>query len=209
MFAPGSSRIVGPVLGIAVALAVLGLFEPREPFRGLFFGAMVTVLVVVAFLGWFFRDPERRPGPGVVSAADGRVLAVSEEGERWQVAVFMNVTDVHVNRSPVDARVTRVSDGGKGFRPAYRADADHNVRRSYTLETRLGEVEVVQRTGAVARRLVSFVAPGATLRKGDRFGMIVLGSRVDVFLPRATTRVAVAVGDRVRAGETTIAEELA
>ena len=205
MFAPGAGRPLGAVAVVLVLVgALVGLRVVPDLFAGV--AALVVAVGLWAFLAVFFRDPERRPGPGVVSPADGRVRLVAQEGDRWRVSVFMNVTDVHVNRLPLDARVESIGDAGEGFRPAYRADADHNVRRAYRLATALGPVEVVQMTGIVARRLVSFVRPGSSGRKGDRFGMIVLGSRVDVLLPTATTRPTVKVGDRVRAGASTIAE---
>ncbi|HEV2230584.1 MAG TPA: phosphatidylserine decarboxylase, partial [Thermoplasmata archaeon] len=84
-------------------------------------------------------------------------------------------------------------------------DAQHNLQRSYRLETEIGEVEVIQMTGLVARRLVSLVREGERRAKGDRLGMIVLGSRVDLLLPSDRVRVSAAIGDRVRAGETPIA----
>jgi phosphatidylserine decarboxylase len=159
------------------------------------------------FFAIFFRDPERNPGDGAVSAADGRVTLVAEEEGRWRIAVFMNVTDVHVNRFPLDAEVETVEDSGAGFRPAYAPDAMHNVQRRYRLITRYGPVEVIQMTGILARRLVSLVRPTETYRKADRLGMILLGSRVDVLLPVGAFRPAVKAGDRVRAGESTIAVE--
>jgi phosphatidylserine decarboxylase len=207
VFAPGAARPLGAgaiVLLVVATLVGFGLV----PDRWTAVAALVVAAAVWVFLAVFFRDPERTPGPGVVSSADGRVRAVEREGDRWRISVFMNVTDVHVNRLPVDARVESVGDAGSGYRPAYRPDADHNVRRTYRLATALGPVEVVQMTGVVARRLVSFVRPGSEGKKGDRFGMIVLGSRVDVLLPAATAEPTVKVGDRVRAGASAIAREL-
>ncbi len=206
MFAPGAGRPLGAV-GIVLLLCAVLLALGILPHPLAAWAVLGVAAAVAGFLAWFFRDPERRPGPGIVSAADGRVRSVEREGDRWRVSVFMNVTDVHVNRLPLDARVASVGDAGAGFRPAYRAEADRNVQRHYVLETPLGPVEVVQMTGILARRLVSFVRAGWAGRKGDRFGMIVLGSRVDVLLPGARATPAVRVGDRVRAGETTIARE--
>ena len=207
MFAPGAGRPLGAVavvLLLVAGLVALGVV----PDRTAAIGAILVVTALWVFLAVFFRDPERVPGTGVVSAADGVVRAVAREGDRWRVSVFMNVTNVHVNRLPTDARVEAVSDAGAGFRPAYRPDADHNVRRSYILATGLGPVEVVQMTGILARRLVSFVRVGSEGRKGDRMGMIILGSRVDVLFPAARATPSVRVGDRVRAGTTTIAREV-
>ena len=208
MLAPGAGRIVGPVAGLSVVLALLAYLENGAALRALLVAAAAVSIAVSAFLLWFFRDPERVPGRGIVSAADGRVVKVVADGDRWQVAVFMNVTDVHVNRFPLTAQVDRVHEVGSGFRAAYRPDAEHNLQRRYSLSTAIGPVEVVQMTGVVARRLVTLVAAGRSYAKGARLGMIVLGSRVDVFLPRDRTRIVVAEGARVRAGETTIAEEV-
>lgn len=178
--------------------------------RGLLLPALAAVAVgwaLWAFLLVFFRDPDRPTGAGIVAAADGRIQLVERGGGRVRVATFMNVTDVHVNRFPLDGAVLGLSTEGAGHRPAYRADAHHNHRRHYRLETEIGEVEVVQMTGILARRLVSLVRVGDRRGKGERLGMILLGSRVDVLLPEDRVVLRVQVGDRVRAGSTTIAEE--
>ena len=207
MFAPGAGRPLGA--GAVVLLLLAGLFATRvlpDPIAGAF--ALGAAAALWLFFAVFFRDPERVPGTGIVSAADGRVRAVEREGDRWRISVFMNVTNVHVNRFPLDARVEGTTNAGSGFRAAFRPDADRNVRRHYALASDLGPVEVVQITGVVARRLISFVRPGDGRRRGDRLGMIVLGSRVDVLLPAARCAPVVRVGDRVHAGSTSIAREL-
>ena len=206
MFAPGAARWL--VVGAALLLVgwLLTLLEiGRAPY------VPVALLLVVTglwlFFAVFFRDPDRPLGEGVVAAADGVVRAVTEEGDRTRVSVFMNVTDVHVNRVPTDATFAAIGTAGAGYRPAYRPDADRNVARTYDLTTAYGPVQVVQITGILARRLVSFVRVGDARRKGDRFGMIVLGSRVDVIFPSARLVPSVRVGERVWAGRSTIARE--
>jgi phosphatidylserine decarboxylase len=207
VLAPGALRLVGPVaalLVLAAALAYLG-----GPAHALLTLAIVAGLAaVLGFLLVFFRDPDRAPGDGIVSAADGRVLRVERADGRWTVSVFLSVVDVHVNRLPIDGTFESIETGGSGFRPAYRPDAGSNVQRRYRLSTSLGPVEVVQVTGIAARRLVSFVRAGDRRAKGDRFGMIVLGSRTDVILPAERAEPVVRVGDRVRAGSSTIARVL-
>ncbi|MHB1434914.1 MAG: phosphatidylserine decarboxylase [Thermoplasmata archaeon] len=210
MFAPGASRPIAFTAALAVLSALIGLGGiPTGALRDGLFGGSVGFAVVAIGLAIFFRDPERAPGEGVVSAADGRIRGVDREGDLWRISVFMNVTDVHVNRFPVAARVEVIGTAGEGFRPAYREEARHNVRRSYRLVGEHGVIEVTQMTGAVARRLVSFVRPGAQYAKGDRLGMIALGSRVDVCLPAEAYTPTVRVGDRVTAGVTTIARDRA
>ena len=204
MFAPGVGRLLGAT---AAALALLaGLVATGTiPHPVAAYGALLVGAAVWAFLAVFFRDPERAIGEGIVSAADGRIRAVEREGDRWRISVFMSVTNVHVNRWPIDLTVDAIRQEGHGFRAAYRPDADRNVRRHYTATSALGPIEVVQITGVLARRLVSFVHPGTSGRKGERFGMIVLGSRVDVLLPADRVTPTVSVGDRVRAGASPIA----
>jgi phosphatidylserine decarboxylase len=206
VFAPGAGRpiAVGAVILLLVGIAVsLRVLPPSVPLLA----ALAAAVVFWAFFAWFFRDPDRSTGQGVVSAADGRVRAVALEGERTRISVFMNVTDVHVNRMPLDATVARIGTAGSGYRPAYRPDAERNVARTYDLDSTYGPVQVVQVTGILARRLVSFVRPGDRRHRGERFGMIVLGSRVDVLLPTARLVAVVQPGDRVWAGRSTIARE--
>jgi phosphatidylserine decarboxylase len=206
VFAPRAGRFLGPAAGLAVLFAAL-LWSGLLPEAVWGLGLFAVALALTVFFAVFFRDPERAPGEGIVAAADGRVRAVETEGATLRVSVFMNVTNVHVNRLPIDARVESVSSSGSGHLPAYRADAAHNVQRRYELATAIGPVAVVQITGVLARRLVSFVKTGSVGRKGDRFGMVVLGSRVDVLLPADRVVPTVRVGDAVRAGTSTIARE--
>jgi phosphatidylserine decarboxylase len=205
VFAPHSGRY------LLVGAAVLLLWGAAELLgwihNDLWLAVFALAFVLWAFLAWFFRDPERAVGDGIVSAADGRVTMVGAEGDRWQIAVFMNVTDVHVNRFPMDGTVTSITPAGRGFRPAFDKDANHNQRLHYQLDTAIGPVEVIEMTGLVARRLVPLVAPGDARKKGDRLGMIVMGSRVDVFLPKDRIIPLVVPGQRVRAGTTPIARE--
>ena len=207
MLAPGAGRRIAPV-ALAVAAAEVVALLARGPLELVALAVGVALAGVVAFLAAFFRDPDRPVGEGVVSAADGTVRAVERRGDRWNVSVFLGPLNVHVNRLPLAGTVEEVESSGHGFRPAFREDAEKNLRRRYRLRTEVGPVEVVQIVGVVARRLVSFVGPGATLRKGERFGMIVLGSRVDVLLPAERTVPTVRVGERVRAGSSTIARIL-
>jgi phosphatidylserine decarboxylase len=205
VFAPGSGRLLGPVGAALFVFLALTLARLVELLPGLL--VVVLLLALLAFLAVFLRDPDRTAGDGIVSAADGRVRAVERDGDRWRISVFMNVTDVHVNRAPLAGRVATTRGAGEGHRAAFRPDAERNVRRHYELTTAIGPVEVVQITGVLARRLVAFVAAGEELAKGQRFGMILLGSRVDVLLPADRVEPVVKVGDRVRAGATPVARE--
>lgn len=169
-------------------------------------GGGVSCLLLLFLI--FFRDPERVLASGVVAPADGRVLHISREGEKIRVATFMNVTNVHVNRVPYPGYLLRVEDGGHGKRPAFSPGAKGNVQKRYLCGTPIGVVEVVQITGLVARRCVAYKSPLCPLRKGERFGMILFGSRVDVVMPAKRVRVLVKVGEKISACSTSLAEVL-
>lgn len=168
-------------------------------------------LLLAAFMGYFFRDPERTPPavPGAILApADGRVVEVRPDvqdafvGRARQVSIFLSPLDVHVNRSAIAGRVVTVDYRPGAFLPAYRPEASaRNEQTSLAIDGEGGRVVMRQIAGVLARRIVCLARAGDTLRAGERFGMIKFGSRMDVVMP-ARARLQVQVGDRVRAGET-------
>lgn len=149
----------------------------------------------------FFRDPERTLGEGgVLAAADGVVSAIEREADgRIRIATFMRLHDVHVNRAPLAGVVRNVRYRPGGYRPAYRKDSDVNERLEWTIDSDLGQLQLVQIAGLVARRIVGYSRPGDRIERGQRIGMIRFGSRVDVTLPPGVA-CGVHVGQRVRAG---------
>ena len=156
---------------------------------------------------WFHRDPDRSPPDAdeiVVAPADGTVSVVREEGSRLRVGVFMNVTDVHVNRAPIAGEVREVRHRPGANRPAFDKESDRNEQVAIDF----GEYELLIIAGWFARRIHPSVEAGDTLDRGDRVGHVSFGSRADVVLPTAVDRedLLVAEGDAVRAGETIIAE---
>ncbi|RDZ43159.1 phosphatidylserine decarboxylase [Haloferax sp. Atlit-10N] len=197
-FAPGYRRFALPAF-VGAALASF-VFPPL--------GAVL--LAVGAFVLWFFRDPERSPPdePGVVSPADGHVSVIRVEDGRVRVGVFMNVTDVHVNRAPVSGAVRTVTHRPGAHKPAFSKDSDRNERVDIEVaDERDGEYEVSLIAGAFARRIHSYVAPGDELVRGQKLGHIDFGSRADVLLPPeyGSEDVVVEKGESVRAGETVLA----
>jgi len=179
--------------------------------------AIVPLLIGLALCLNFFRDPERAPPHGehrVVSPADGRVVAVVPEREdrflgapATRISIFMSPLNVHVNRNPVSGIVERVQHTAGRFRAAFADKASlDNERNALVLESRGRRYLMVQIAGAMARRIVCRVAPGERVRRGERCGLIMFGSRVDLFVP-ADVRPRVQVGDRVQAGTTVVAEE--
>ena len=172
-------------------------------------------LVSGGFFAYFFRDPERviPTEPGViVSPADGLVIRVGEVEENEflksparYVAIFMNVFDVHVNRSPVAGVVKEMRHRAGEYMAASRPDAaSRNEQQALVLENSSGQrVLVVQIAGLLARRIIPFVKPGDNLARGERLGLICFGSRVDLYLP-GDSQIEVKTGDRVKAGSSII-----
>ena len=165
------------------------------------------VFCLGAFIAFFFRDPERAIGQGVVSPADGKIMKADREGGSLHIVVFMNVDDVHVNRAPLDCTVKSIKRSGTGYQFAFNENTDTNVRLEWMLETASGEAKMHQVTGWFARRIVPYASEGSALKKGERLGMIRFGSRVEVWLPASNYVVSVAKGDRVKAGASTIARQ--
>ncbi|MFD1598512.1 protein sorting system archaetidylserine decarboxylase [Halobellus rarus] len=195
-FAPGARRFAVPAFAAAAALALVA-----PPLA-------LVALAAGGFVAWFFRDPERRPsGPGAVSPADGRVSVVREEGDQLRVGVFMNVTDVHVNRAPFEGRVERVTHRPGKHLPAFSKESERNERVDIDVGTDGGPAELSLIAGAFARRIHPYVEAGDDLDRAQRIGHIDFGSRADVLLPPAYDRgdLLVEEGDSVRAGESIVA----
>jgi phosphatidylserine decarboxylase len=170
--------------------------------------------VLGAFFAYFFRDPERiiPTAPGlVVSPADGRVVIAGPSDGRWsppgqwqQVTIFLSPMDVHMNRTPVGGRVTRIEYRPGKFLPAYKEDASENELNEIWIDYDGEPVVVRQIVGVLARRVVCRVEEGQTLERGERIGLMKFGSRMDVFLP-VRAQLLVQVGQTVVAGETVLA----
>ena len=196
---------VAVALALALALSALRL-------------AWLAVLawLLFAFVVQFFRDPPRavptQPN-AVLSPADGRIVTVGTARDPYldrdalKISVFMNVFNVHSNRSPVDGTVANLwYHRGSFINAALDKASLDNERNALHLRTGGGvDVMCVQIAGLIARRILCYVKPGAALQRGQRYGFIRFGSRVDVYLPPAAAPK-VAVGDRVYATETILAE---
>jgi phosphatidylserine decarboxylase len=172
--------------------------------------------LVALFVLQFFRDPAREaPGDekSVLAPADGRIVAIEPAQDPWlkretlKISVFMNVFNVHSNRSPIDCEVM-----GRWYHPGKFINADldkastENERNALHLRAPDGQdITCVQVAGLIARRILCYVEPGVKLVRGQRYGFIRFGSRVDLYLPK-DVRVKVAAGQKVRATTTILAE---
>nr|WP_189182545.1 phosphatidylserine decarboxylase [Microbispora rosea] len=195
------ARGVSPWLApTAAAAAVTAVLTRRSPRWAL---AAVPLAALTGGMLWFFRDPERVLGEGrLISPADGVVQSIDPWPDgRTRVAIFMSPLNVHVNRAPAAGTVTSVEHVPGGFLPAFNKDSDKNERVVWHFDTALGDIEMVQIAGAVARRIVPYLYAGAKVAQGERVGLIRFGSRVDVYLPEGI-RPAVTVGTRTVAGVT-------
>lgn len=215
--APDGYPLIGGCLGAAAVLFLAAALAS---------GAVATALLVLAtaslvgagFFVNFFRDPHRETPCGealVVSPADGKVIAVERDGVEprflrgpaAKISVFMSPLDVHVNRAPVDGEVVAVHyNPGKYFAAFSEKASLDNEQNAVVMRAADGRLLVfVQIAGFIARRIVCRVAAGDRCRRGQRVGMIKLGSRVDIYVPgRVTLRVG--PGDRVTAGVTVLGE---
>jgi phosphatidylserine decarboxylase len=172
--------------------------------------------IVALFVVQFFRDPARSfeaAGNAVISPADGRIVAVEKvrdpylERDALKVSVFMNVFNVHSNRAPVDGEVREVRYfPGRFFNAAIDKASIENERNAMVIDTADGtRVTCVQIAGLIARRILCYAKPGDRVERGQRFGFIRFGSRVDVYLPPDAMPRA-SLGDVVYAGQTVLAE---
>lgn len=198
-----------PFLAASLAASVL-----VTTFNGWYWS--IPLWIVSLFVLQFFRDPPREIPAGdknVLSPADGRIVAIVPAQDPWlkrdslKISVFMNVFNVHSNRSPIDAEVIqRWYHPGAFVNAALDKASIENERNALHLRNGKGQdITCVQVAGLIARRILCYVEAGAKLHRGQRYGFIRFGSRVDLYLP-LDTRVNVVVGQKVKATSTILAE---
>jgi len=185
---------------VTAVLALLGLVLPA-----------LGGLIVTFFICYFFRDPDRvipKNKGAVVSPADGKVIAAGTindakffEGPCIKISIFMSVFNVHVNRIPHEGVVKKISyQPGKFFSANLDKASEYNEHNAIFIETEEGKkMCVVQIAGLIARRIICRIQKDDRLTRGQRFGMICFGSRLDAYLP-ADTKLNVTVGDKIKSG---------
>ena len=191
----------------------------------IFLGFVSTAISIIGYLLtiftlWFFRDPERNTpydSNSIISSADGKVCLIDEsyppkevslsQEKMKRICVFMNVFNVHINRSPVSGTVKAiVYKEGQFLNASLDKASEKNERSSLVISSANSgpEIVVVQIAGLIARRILGFVSSNDNLAQGERFGLIRFGSRVDIYMPLdAVTKCS--VGDKVVAGESVLA----
>lgn len=199
-----------PIIGLfAVSALTFGAFQ-------CYIGAFV-LLVLLWFSVFFFRDPERvvPTDEGIaVSPADGKIIRIQQKEdpitgkEKTCISIFMNVFSVHVNRSPAEGVIRKIKYyPGKFINAAYDKASTDNERCAYLLEdAKGGEWVFVQISGLIARRIVCRADEGDLLKRGERFGLIRFGSRVDVYIPEGYES-AVRIGEQVFAGQSVLVKK--
>lgn len=180
----------------------------------LFFFTSCIFFALTIFMAFFFRDPERKipEGEGLfVSPADGKVIVIRDVYEKdylkadsKEISIFMSPLNVHVNRAPSDGKVIVVKHSPGKFIAAYKDESSlKNENIVMVLEGKEGRVLVRQVAGYLARRAVCKAKVGDMLKRGERYGIIKFGSRLDVYMPK-DTKIMVKLGDNVKAGETVL-----
>lgn len=189
---------------LTLVLAILG-----------YVAASLLALMVTAFVMNFFRDPERiadEEPTSLIAPADGKVIIIDQvfddrflKAEALKVSIFMNIFNVHVNRVPFPGRVDEVIYKAGAFHSADTQRSSLENESCGVVMTAAGgrRLAVVQIAGLIARRIVCWAGPGDVLAKGERFGLIRFGSRVDLYLP-LETKLVISKGQKVRAGETVL-----
>ena len=196
----------------AVIFSVLFLIFLNNDFSFIFLFVSFVMFIKTIFFIVFFRDPERNIGKEITSCADGKIREISEivdkeHGKFTKVSTFMNIYNVHVNRAPIDGKVESISHFKGSHIPAFKKESERNERVEILLKTKIGSIKIFLIAGTVARRIVPYIRSGDELIKGERIGIIRFGSRVDLYIPTEKIKsINVKVGDKIKAGETTIAK---
>lgn len=210
--AEGSGPTVLVVTAV-LALALLCWFIFTNLGAGIFLFLATCLWLLILY---FFRDPNRQVvnQPGcVISPGDGEIVEIAREGEERylqcetiRISMFLDITDVHIQRVPLGGKVTLVQHQPGQFLQAFRPEASAvNEYIAMVIEGEYGRLLIKQIAGILARRCVNKMQPGDTVQTGQRFGLIKFGSRLDLFLP-PNAQLLVAVGDKVNGGLTPVAQ---
>jgi phosphatidylserine decarboxylase len=211
------------IIPFVIAVIVLGallcgvLRLVRVSWRKAFVFSGIITVILVGYLLVFFRDPVRTPSPDprdIMAGAEGKIMSIVEVDEpeflktkAVRISIFLSLIDVHVNRAPIEGTIEHAQYyPGARFFTFEEKSSELNQHSSIVIRNAQTTCLVKQIVGPVARRVVYWVKPGQVVKKGDAIGMMKFGSRLDMYFPRDDVDVMVKKGDKVRAGETVVAQ---
>jgi len=172
----------------------------------------IIFFLITLFFIIFFRDPERKIGKDIVAPADGYIRDIYEIedvdiGKCIILSIFMNIHNVHVNRMPIDGIIKEIIHIHGSHLPAFKKESERNERFVIKIKTSIGMIKIIQIAGTLARRIVPYIKNDDIINKGEKIGIIRLGSRVDLYLPNnKNLKYKVKKGDKIKAGESSVAK---
>lgn len=197
-----------PFFTIPLILSVIFLISPFKLLSSIF-------LLLSLFMAFFFRDPKRKIPErenGILSPADGKIVEMAEREDEifpgvkfFKISIFMSPLNAHINRAPFSGKVERIIYRPGFFKPAYKEESSRNEQNIIIMDTKKGKIMIKQIAGILARRVVCNLKENQEVKGGDKIGMIIFGSRVELFLSHKP-KLFVKNGDMVKAGETIIGE---
>ena len=207
-FAKGSySWILTPII-FSIIFSYLIMLSPNYKLIFLILSILSIIISIIFII--FFRDPDRKIGEGIVSPADGYIRDIYdytdvEIGNCKIISIFMNIHNVHINRMPIDGKIIDITHLKGSHIPAFKKESDKNERVIIKIHTSIGIIKIIQIAGTIARRIVPYINIDDTLKKGDKIGLIRLGSRVDLYIPnKKNIKYKVAKSDNVKAGQSCV-----
>jgi len=192
------------VLDLYVLCGIILLISARTPY----FKTMLQIItcIIIAILFFFRKHPKPFDTDinTIVSPCEGTIIYIDEHSEHLHIATFLNIHNIHVQYLPCDGIIVDKQYKTGAFHPAKMFEkSQHNERLITTLQTRIGHVYMIQYAGLIARRIVDFQPLHTPLKKGDPFGLIKFGSRVDIYIPKKyISKLFVHVGDTISIGDT-------
>ena len=181
-------------------------------YQNIYIFLSIIFFLIIILLIIFFRDPERKIGKYIVSPADGYIRDIykindQDIGKCIILSIFMNIHNVHVNRMPIDGEIIDIKHISGSHIPAFKKESERNERVIIKIKTSIGIIKIVQIAGTIARRIVPYVEKNDTLKRGEKIGIIRLGSRVDLYLPnKKNIKYKETKNDNVKAGISCVAK---
>jgi phosphatidylserine decarboxylase len=209
-FAKGTITWIITPLIIFIIFVLLTIFYQSYQNQFIFISIVSILLTILLII--FFRDPERNIGNGIVAPADGYIRSIyqiddEDIGKAKVISIFMNIHNVHVNRMPIEGEITETIHLSGSHIPAFKKESEKNERFIIKIKSSIGLIKIIQIAGTLARRIVPYIKKNDILNRGEKIGIIKLGSRVDLYLPNKKNLIInVKKGDKVKAGESCVAE---